>query len=270
MPELPEVETIRNELLPHVAGRTISGVTLFWERMLRQPSPAEFYPRISGQKIAGLSRRGKHLVFQLGGSGCLIAHLKMSGSLLLGRGSPPEYTRAIIHLDDGTSIFFRDPRKLGTLQLVKDSDSVLCKLGPEPLSPDFTPETLNERLSKRKAPIKAVLIDQGFIAGIGNMYADEALFATGIHPLKPANSLSRTEVRRLHRAIQDVLRKAIDNKGASVSSYFRPGGETGTAHSRFQVAHRGGKPCPVCNTPIQRIPIHNRGSYFCPRCQPEV
>ncbi len=269
MPELPEVETIRNELLPYIVGRTISGVTLFWERMLRQPSPAEFHPRISGQKVTGLSRRGKYLVFQLGGGGCLIAHLKMSGSLLLGKGSPPEYTRAIIHLDDGTSIFFRDPRKFGTLQLVEDSDSVLCKLGPEPLSSSFTPETLYDSLKKRKAPIKALLLDQSFIAGIGNMYADEALFVAGIHPLKPSNSLSRTEAHRLHRAIQDVLREAIGNKGASVNTYFRPGGEMGTAHSQFQVAHRGGKPCPTCNTPIQRIPIRNRGSYFCPRCQPE-
>ncbi|MCJ7763836.1 MAG: DNA-formamidopyrimidine glycosylase, partial [Dehalococcoidales bacterium] len=188
----------------------------------------------------------------------------------VGRGLPPEYTRAIIHLDDGNNIFFRDPRKFGTLQLVKDSDSVLCKLGPEPLSPSFTPEILYDSLKKRKAPIKAVLLDQGFIAGIGNMYADEALFAAGIHPLRPANSLSRTEVKSLHRVIRDVLQEAISSKGASVSTYFRPGGETGTAHSHFQVAHRGGKPCPVCNTPIQRIPIRNRGSYFCPKCQPEA
>ncbi len=270
MPELPEVETIKEELLPHIVGRTISGVTLFWERMLRQPLPAEFHPRISGQKITGLSRRGKYLIFQLGGGNCLIAHLRMSGSLLFGRGLPPEYTRAIIHLDNGNNIFFRDPRKFGTLQLVKDSDSVLCKLGPEPLSPSFTPEILYDSLKKRKAPIKAVLLDQGFIAGIGNMYADEALFAAGIHPLRPANSLSRTEVKSLHRVIREVLQEAISSKGASVSTYFRPGGETGTAHSQFQVAHRGGKPCPVCDTPIQRIPIRQRGSYFCPKCQPEA
>lgn len=269
MPELPEVETVKNELLPHVIGRTIKSVTLLWERMLRQPSPAEFYSGISGQKIAGLSRRGKYLVFQLDGGGCLIGHLKMSGSLLIGKGEPPKYTRAIIHLDDGSDIFFRDPRKFGTLQLVNDSDTVLCKLGPEPLSPGFTPETLYDSLKKRKAPIKSVLLDQHFIAGIGNMYADEALFATGIHPTKPANSLSRTEVKRLHSAIREILEQAIVNKGASVNTYFRPGGEQGTAHSHFKVAHRGGKPCPACNTPIQRIPVRHRGSYFCPNCQLE-
>jgi formamidopyrimidine-DNA glycosylase len=268
MPELPEVETIKNELLPCVVGRTIKGVSLLWERMLRQPLPAEFHASISGQKITGLSRRGKYLIFQLGGDGCLIAHLKMSGSLLIGRDSPPEYTRAIIHLDDGSNIFFRDPRKFGTLQLVKDSDIVLCKLGPEPLSSGFTPETLYDSLKKRRAPIKAVLLEQGFIAGIGNMYADEALFVAGIHPLRPASSLFRTEVKRLHSAIRGVLLEAIGNKGASVSTYFRPNGAKGTAHSHFRVAHRGGKPCPACGTPINRITIRNRGSYFCPKCQP--
>jgi len=269
MPELPEVETIKNELLPHVVGHTIKSVTLFWERMLRQPSPDEFHSGVSGQKITGLSRRGKYLVFQLDGGDCLIAHLKMSGSLLIDKGEPPQYTRAIIHLDDGSSIFFRDPRKFGTLQLVKDSNTVLCKLGTEPLSPGFTPKTLYDSLKKRKAPIKAALLDQGFIAGIGNMYADEALFTAGIYPLRPANSLSRNEVRRLHRAIQDILQEAIGNKGASVRSYFLPNGEKGTAHSHFRVAHCGGKPCPACGTPIQRIPVRNRGSYFCPKCQPE-
>ena len=267
MPELPEVETIKNELVPHVIGRSISSVTLFWERMLRQPSPAEFHPRISGQKITGLSRRGKYLIFQLGGGGCLITHLKMSGSLLVGRGSPPEYTRAIIHLDNGTDIFFRDIRKFGTLQLVKNSDSVLCKLGTEPLSPGFTPETLYERLKKRKAPIKAVLIDQGFIAGIGNMYADEALFDARIHPTRTAGSLSGDEIERLHGSIRRVLLKALNSKGASVRNYIRPDGSPGTAHDEFNVAHGVGKNCPRCGTPIKRIVVRGRGTYFCPECQ---
>ncbi len=269
MPELPEVETIKNELLPYVVGRNISGVTLFWNKMLRQPSLAEFYSRILGRRISGVARRSKHLIFSLSGGDSLIIHLKMSGSLIIGKDTPPEYTRAIIHLDDGTSIFFRDPRKFGTMQLVKDKDSILGKIGPEPLESDFTPRLLARRLSKSKAPIKAVLIDQCFIAGIGNMYADEALFATGIHPLRPANSLSREEIKRLHQAIQNVLLMAIGNKGASVSTYFRPGGETGTAHFQFRVAHRGGKPCPVCGTTIERIPIRQRGSYFCSKCQQE-
>ncbi len=271
MPELPEVETVRNELEPHVVGRSISGVTLFWEGMLRQPSPAEFYSRISRQEITGLSRRGKYLIFSLSSGDLLVIHLKMSGSLIVGKDSsePPKYSRAIIRLDNGTSIFFSDPRKFGTMQLVKDKTSVLGKLGPEPLEADFTPEVLARRLSKRKAPIKAVLLDQGFIAGIGNMYADEALFFAGIHPLRPANSLSQDEVARLHSAIQQVLSSAITNKGASIVNYLRPGGEQGTAQFQFKVAHGRGKNCPNCGTLLKRIVVRNRGTYFCPKCQPE-
>ena len=269
MPELPEVETIKNELSSHIIGRSISGVTLLWGKMLRQPSSDEFYIRIQGRKITGLARRGKYLIFRLDSGDSLIIHLKMSGSLILGGDSPPKYTRAVIHLDNGASIFFRDPRKFGRMQLVKDEGNIIKKLGPEPLEPAFTKEVLAEKLKKRKAPIKAVLIDQALIAGIGNMYADEALFAARINPLRPADSLSQNEINRLHEAIQTVLRDAIDSKGASVSTYFRPGGERGSAHSHFKVAHQKGKACPVCDTPIERIPIRQRGSYYCPRCQPE-
>jgi formamidopyrimidine-DNA glycosylase len=270
MPELPEVETIKNELLPYVVGRSVSGVTLFWEGMLQKTTPAEFHSRICGQRITGISRRGKYLIFSLDSGDLLIIHLRMTGALLIGKDSsePPEFTRAIIHLDDSSSIFFRDPRKFGKMRLVRGDDAVFGRMGPEPLEPDFTPRVLAGLLAKRKAPLKAVLIDQNVIAGIGNMYADEALFSAGIHPLRAANSLSRGESRRLHRAIQQVLRTAIGNKGASIRSYFRPGGELGSAHVQFRVAHRGGKPCPVCSTPIERIVVRGRGSYLCPGCQP--
>ena len=271
MPELPEVETIKNELLPYVVGHNISGVTLFWEGIVRQPLLKEFYSRILDQEITGLIRRGKYLIFSLSSGDFLVIHLKMTGSLLFIKDSSqqPKYTRAIIHLDNGTGIFFRDPRKFGTMQLVKDKNSILSKLGPEPLVPEFTTEVLAQRLTKRKAPIKVVLTDQSFIAGLGNMYADEALFSAGIHPLRPANSLSHDETRRLHQAIKQVLQSAIGSKGASVSTYFRPSGKLGTAHFQFRVAHRGGQPCPICGTAIKRIPIRHRGSYFCPNCQPE-
>lgn len=269
MPELPEVETIKNELSPHVVRRSISGVTLFWKRMLRQPSSEEFYDRVRGKRITGLVRRGKYLIFRLDSGDSLIIHLKMSGALILGGGSPPGYTRVIIKLDNGSSIFFRDPRKFGRIQLVESEGDVTNKLGPEPLEPTFTPEMLAKKLRRRKAPIKTALIDQALIAGIGNMYADEALFAAGINPLRPADSLSRIEINRLHGAIQAVLRDAIDRKGASVSTYFRPGGEKGSAHSRFKVAHQKGKTCPVCGTSIERIPIRQRGSCYCPKCQPD-
>ena len=272
MPELPEVETTKNELVPHIIGHRITGVTLFWDGVVRQPAVEEFCLRLMGQEITGVARRGKYLILSLSSGEALIIHLKMSGSLLIKPASaqPDKYTRAILYLSNENQLQFRDPRKLGAIWLVEDKNTVIGKLGPEPLEADFTPQLLAQRLSKRSAPIKALLCDQGFIAGIGNMYADEALFSARIHPLRPGKSLSRDEVERLHRAIQQVLWSAINDKGASVDTYLRPGGEVGTAHFQFQVAHYlSGKSCPVCGTPIQRIPIRNRGSYFCPKCQPE-
>ncbi len=271
MPELPEVETVKNELLPYVIGRCITGITLFWEGIVKQPPVEEFRSRIIGQKITGIERRGKYLLVSLNSDDLLIMHLKMTGSLLVGQNSsePPKYTRAIIHLDRDTNIFFRDPRKFGMMRLVKDRDSVVGKLGPEPLEAFFTPQLLAQRLAKRTAPMKALLCEQTLIAGIGSMYADEVLFTTGIHPLRSGGNLSQEEVERLHSAIRQILWAAIGNKGASVNTYFRPDGTRGTAHFEFKVAHRGGKPCFSCGTPIQRLPIRNRGSYFCPKCQPK-
>ncbi|MFC2013300.1 DNA-formamidopyrimidine glycosylase [Chloroflexota bacterium] len=271
MPELPEVETIKNELAPHVAGHRITDVTLFWDRIVRQTSVEEFRSQIKGQKIIGVARRGKYLIFSLSNDKVLIIHLKMTGSLLLkpATAEPAKYTRAIILLDNGSGLFFRDPRKFGSMWLAENKNAVVGKLGPEPLEADFTPQLLAQRLNNRTAPIKALLCDQNVIAGVGNMYADEALFAARIHPLRSGKSLSGKEIKRLHHAIQQVLRAAIDNKGASVENYFRPGGELGTAHFDFKVAHCGGKSCPICGTTIERLPIRNRGSYFCPECQPE-
>ena len=268
MPELPEVETIKNELAPHILGRQVTGITLSWDGIVSQPSVKDFSSHLIGQKITRLARRGKYLLFGLSSGEILVIHLRMTGSLLLNSAtSDDKYIRAIIQLDGGIRLSFRDPRKLGRMWLVRSENTISGKLGPEPLEASFTPEVLAQRRHQRKAPIKALLLDQSFIAGIGNMYADEALFAARIHPLKPGDSLSRSEVERLHSAIKQVLRSAIDDKGASVQNYFRPSGEPGTAHFQFKVAHRGGKSCPICGTPIQRIPIRNRGSYFCPRCQ---
>ena len=269
MPELPEVETIKNELLPHILGHQVNGVTLFWEGIVRQPAVDSFLSRLVGQRIDGLERCGKYLLFSLSSGEILVIHLRMTGSLLLKANMPDDrFIRAIIHLDGGVDIYFRDPRKFGRMWLVGDKRDILNKLGPEPLEDGFTAEVLAQRLHNRVAPIKALLLDQSFVAGIGNMYADEALFAAGIHPLRAGGSLPRNEVARLYSTIKQVLTAAIGNKGASVLNYYRPGGELGTAHFEFKVAHRGGKPCPSCATPIQRLPIRNRGSYFCPRCQP--
>jgi formamidopyrimidine-DNA glycosylase len=196
-------------------------------------------------------------------------HLKMSGSLLLKPDSAPEekFTRAVFHLDNGINIVFRDPRKFGVVWLVEDSDSIVSKLGPEPLNAAFTVEMLSKLLAKRKAPIKPLLLDQTFIAGIGNMYADEALYEARIHPLRPANSLAREEIERLYDAIENVLSSAIGNQGASIENYIRPDGTPGTAHFQFRVAHQRNKTCPVCGGPIERMPVRNRGTYFCPVCQ---
>jgi formamidopyrimidine-DNA glycosylase len=234
---------------------------------VKQPSVKEFRRNLVEQKINSLERRGKYLIFHLSSDKVLIIHLKMSGALLLNPEQADRHARVIFHLDNNSQVVFTDRRRLGALWLVKNEQTIIGKLGPEPLTPEFTAKTLAERLQKHKAPIKAVLLDQAFIAGIGNMYADEALFAARIHPLRKANSLSPQEIRNLHKAIVDVLQSAIDSKGASVDTYKRPDGELGTAHSNFSVAHRGGKPCPICGVPIQRLAIRNRGSYFCSNCQ---
>jgi formamidopyrimidine-DNA glycosylase len=266
VPELPEVETIKNELRPYILGREIIGVTLLWEGIVRQPSVEQFYSRVIGQRITGLNRRGKYLFFNLGSGEILVMHMKMTGSLLVDP-ADDRFTRAIFHLDDGTELHFSDSRKFGVMWLAGDECAVADKLGPEPLEDNFTGEVLAQRLRNRKAPIKPVLLDQSVIAGIGNMYADEALFEARIHPLRPTGSLSKDEIDRLHSAIRRVLSSAISHKGASVRSYFRPDGNPGTAHFEFRVAHGTGKHCPTCGTPIERIVVRNRGTYFCPKCQ---
>lgn len=271
MPELPEVETVKNELVPYVVGRRITGVTLLWEGMVKEPSVDEFRSRVTGQTITGISRRGKYLSLALSGGDTLIIHLKMTGSLIVKRNNeePPQYTRAIIHLDNDTDVAFRDPRKFGVLRVVDDDDKIIGKLGPEPFDADFTPQVLARILEKRKTPMKALLCEQHLIAGIGSMYADEVLFAVKIHPVRPGDRVSGSEVETLYNAIREILYTAIENKGASVDTYYRPDGSKGTAHYEFKVAHRFKEPCFVCGTPIERIKVRGRGSYFCPDCQPE-
>jgi len=268
MPELPEVETIKRDLTPRIVGRSFTGVILNWPKMVQIPSPEAFSRCLIGKGIKELDRRGKYLIFRLTSGEALILHFTMSGSLLLDpQGELDPYTRTIFHLDDGAGLYFRDPRKLGRMWLVKDESKAVGKLGPEPLDPSFTAEVLGERAKKRSAPIKAMLCDQGFLAGVGNMYADEALFAAAIHPLRTTNSLSTEEIARLHRALCRVLEEAIGSYGASISDYRRPDGEQGAAQFVFKVAHRAGQPCPLCAMPIERITIRQRGTYFCPRCQ---
>ena len=196
-------------------------------------------------------------------------HLKMSGFLLLKPSieEPEPYTRVILYLDNDLQLQFNDRRKFGAVWLVNDVVEIVGKLGLEPLDTAFSVGTLGKLLSKYKMPIKALLCDQNIIAGIGNMYADEILFAARIHPLRQSNSLSLEEVGRLHEAARMVLQAGIERNGASVDTYHRPDGELGTAHLFFKVAHRRKEVCCSCNAPIERIAVRGRGTYFCPHCQ---
>jgi len=267
MPELPEVETVKNEIAPHIVGRTIKGITAVWPGIIKGIPASEFSRRVAAQKVLALSRHGKYLLFHLASGDALVVHLKMTGSVWAGAKKPPEYTRAIIELDGGEKIYFRDPRKFGVLKLIRDEHEIVDQLGPEPLEKEFTLKVFTERLKSRKAPIKALLLDQKFLAGVGNMYADESLFAARIHPERVAGSLNPDEIRRLYRAIHEVLEQAIRKKGASIVTYYRPDGSKGTAHDEFNVAHGQVEKCHVCGTPIKRIVVRGRGTYYCPTCQ---
>ncbi len=267
MPELPEVETIRGQLAECVVGRQFSDVVISDDKPLRRITPREFRGQLIGQRIKEVSRSGKYLLIRLANGSTLIVHLRMTGALLLNPKNPERYTRVIFKFTDGSELVFTDVRRFGAMYLVADEKEVVGDLGVEPLSEEFTPEILAKLLAKRTAPIKAVLLDQTVIAGVGNMYADEALFSAKIHPMRQAGKVTPAEIKSLHKAIRDVLAKAIGKKGASISTYKCPSGELGTAHFDFRVAHRGGESCPRCKGTVQRLVVRNRGSYYCPRCQ---
>jgi formamidopyrimidine-DNA glycosylase len=270
MPELPEVETIKNELSPRVVGQSFTQVTILDAKLVCGGSAKEIRRGLIGQKVQSLKRRGKYLIFRLSNDRSLIMHLRMTGSLLLNRKQVGRYTRAVFHLSNGHQLVFSDRRRLGLIRLVDDADNVVGKLGPEPLDESFTPDILEQRLSRHHIPIKAALLNQCIVAGIGNMYADESLFAARIHPLRKADGLSSEEVQTLYQSIRRILGAAIGSKGASVDTYVRPEGELGTAHFDFKVAHKGGETCPVCGSTIERVPVQNRGTCFCPGCQPSI
>jgi len=268
MPELPEVETIVNSLRPHVVGRKIIGIIIRDTRPIQKIAVDKFCERLTGLSIKGLERRGKYLVFSLSRGLYMIVNLRMTGALLWNPCGNEPFTRLEFILDDRSKLVYTDVRRFGTFNLTRNPDEVVGGLGMEPLSDRFTEAALAEYLKTRQTPVKTALLNQERIAGIGNMYADEALFAAGIHPLRPSASLKPTEVAALHRSISAVLRKAVKNQGASIRNYRRPDGEAGRAHEEFAVAHRGGCSCPRCSTPISRIVVGQRGTYFCPSCQP--
>jgi formamidopyrimidine-DNA glycosylase len=266
MPELPEVETIKNELYGNVVGRHITSITIDDPKPVQNPLD-EFTRGVSGQKIEELYRRGKYLIFKLSNKKYLIIHLRMTGAVLFNPGKVGKYARVIFGLDDDNEMVFTDRRRLGIIRLTDNIADLEKKLGPEPLESVFTPAVLAKRLQGRKAPIKAVLLDQKVIAGVGNMYADEALFASKIHPLRETGKLNKREIGRLYDAIVSVLKEAVANKGASVDTYQRPDGAKGTAHENFKVAHQRGAKCPRCGGKVERIVVRGRGTYLCPKCQ---
>jgi formamidopyrimidine-DNA glycosylase len=274
MPELPEVETFAVELRPHLVGRRFVAAHIFWPRTLAEPDAATLNQRIRGRTVIDVGRRAKYLVVALDSGESLVVHLRMTGRLEVVRGDDPVLTgphlRACFDLAGGERLAFTDTRKFGRIWLVADLASVTAKLGPEPLDWQFTPELLGQRLRRRRTAMKAALLDQTVVAGVGNIYADESLFLAGIHPLRPADSLSDDETERLHGAIRQVLSEAIGNRGTMLRDYYPPYGAAGGHQDHLLVYRQTGRPCPRCGAPIERIRVTQRSTHFCPHCQPEA
>ena len=269
MPELPEVETIVRGLQEPIVGRQFTGVRVGWENLIARPPVEEFKQALIGQRILGLKRRGKYLVFALSGEGSLIIHLRMTGRLSIKNPSEEldKHDHLNFELDDGRELRFNNVRKLGRVYLVEDEDEIVGKLGPEPLDGDFTPADLDALLSARRGMIKPLLLNQRFIAGIGNIYTDEALFAARIHPERKADTLTAGEIERLYHAIRQVLTQGIRNQGTTFSDYRDAEGREGSNQEHLRVFRRVGHPCLHCGMPIERTVVGGRGTYFCPRCQ---
>jgi formamidopyrimidine-DNA glycosylase len=269
MPELPEVETVVRALRQPLIGRAIIGVRNDWPRHIGSPSLGELRARIHGCRIEAIHRRAKYLVFSLTQGETLIAHLKMSGHLAVVDASQPadKHVHTVFELDNGQELRFRDIRKFGRVHLVNDPNQILGQLGPEPLEANFTPDLLQARLNGRTRALKSLLLDQQLIAGIGNIYADEALFYAKLHPTRPANTLSQNEINALHAAIQKVLRLGIEREGASIQLYVKPDGRKGDMQNAVAVFRRTGEPCYECGRPVERIVLGARSTHFCAFCQ---
>jgi formamidopyrimidine-DNA glycosylase len=269
MPELPEVETTVRALREPLVGRTITAVANDWPRQLATHDLAALNWRIQGQRIESVGRRAKYLLFHLSGGDTLIIHLKMSGHLSVVEAAVPrhKHVHTTFALDNGRELRFRNMRKFGRVYLTADTDEILGRLGPEPLADDFTPDVLRERLHGRTRALKPLLLDQTFIAGIGNIYADETLFYAGLHPRRPADSLTPDESEALHAAIRKTLTMGVEREGASIDLYVKPDGSRGDMQNAVAVFRRTGLPCYRCQTPINRIVMNGRSTHFCPHCQ---
>jgi formamidopyrimidine-DNA glycosylase len=274
VPELPEVETVRTSLEPVLLGRTFERVAIDDPRLTRPFDPQAVARELEGERVASVERRGKYLVVRFESGRVLLVHLRMTGSFRhVPAGVPADgpHTRAVVRLDDGSDVTYRDVRRFGTWLLVEPSELdtyLAARLGEEPLARGFGPAALAARLANRRAPLKAALLDQRTLAGLGNIYVDEALWRARLHPLRPANSLDADEVRALHRGIRAALRMGIARQGATLRDYAQPDGTRGSMQHEFKVYGREGEPCDRCGTPIAKTRAGGRGTWYCPTCQP--
>lgn len=270
MPELPEVETYARDLDRLLRGCTFTGARVGWPAQLAGEDPGTFASRLSGRQVRGVSRRGKLLVFQLD-DGALVLHLRMSGRpIVAGAGEPVDpHAHLVLDLAGGRELRLRDPRKFGRAWLVADPETVLGRLGPEPLDPAFTADAMARRLGARRCRLKPLLLDQEFVAGLGNIYVDESLWAARLHPQRRADEVGRPGALRLHAAIVDVLRRAVAARGSTLrdGGYRDLTGNPGEMQGSLAVYGRAGAPCPRCAAPIRRIVVAGRGTHLCPRCQ---
>ncbi len=270
MPELPEVETIVRALQnggrngPALPGERVESARLLWQRTLAEPGKAEFLAHLPGQTVQRISRRAKLIQIQLDPDTLLI-HLRMSGDLRVEPDDAPPalHDRLLIHFASGLRLAFNDTRKFGRVWLVSDPSSLTSAYGPEPLDETFTPADFYTRLHASRRQLKPLLLDQGFLAGLGNIYTDEALHLAGLHPLTPSDRLDEADAARLLEAIRSVLNEGIRRNGASIDWVYRGG----DFQNYFRVYGRTGQPCPVCGNPIQRTVIGQRSTHFCPICQ---
>lgn len=271
MPELPEVETVVRGLRAPLIGRSIAGVWYDWAKVIKTPSAEDFKARITGQSFRAITRRAKWIIFELDHD-LMLVHLRMTGRLYtLPRGAenPDKWVHLRFELDNGEDLNFSDARRFGRAYLTTDLVSVIGELGPEPLEDAFTADVLRQRIGGRRAAIKPLLMDQKNIAGIGNIYADEALYRAGLHPLRHTATLTDQDWVNLRQAIRDVLNAGIDHEGASINWYRKPDGERGESQEYFNVYGRDKQPCRKCGTLISKVRVAQRGTHFCANCQPE-
>jgi formamidopyrimidine-DNA glycosylase len=272
MPELPEVETVRRRLEPHVAGRRLTHVEVRDTKLVGRDDARRVEERLTGRTILAIDRRGKYLLFRLDGEETLVSHLRMTGNWLLCADGEPKYTRAVLAFSDATLVAYADARRFGTWDLLTNDETAVylaVRLGPEPIDSDFDGGVLKAAFAGRRAPVKALLLDQRLVAGVGNIYADEALHAACIHPDTPAGRLRQPQLDRLAVTTREALEEGIRAQGASISDFRDPEGGYGSMQERFRVYGRDGEPCIECGAEIIKTRCAGRGTHVCLTCQPK-